>query len=112
MTTERGGLGFATVVNSELYLWSREPGSDEDAGWVESRVIELETLFPDDVLSASLYVTGFAEGVDVVFVRTDRELFTIDLKSIRVTKVPKDIWLSDIFPYMSFYTPGTSLIPP
>ncbi|TVU40357.1 hypothetical protein EJB05_13818, partial [Eragrostis curvula] len=88
ITTEHAGMGLAAVVNSKLCLWSREVGSDSenDAGWVESRVIELKTLFPAKVLSAPLYLAGFAEGVDIVFVRTRRELFTIDLKSVRVTK--------------------------
>ncbi|GJN10493.1 hypothetical protein PR202_ga28591 [Eleusine coracana subsp. coracana] len=107
MITEHGGLGFATVVNSELHLWSRESGSEEDAGWVQSRVIELKTLFPAHILD-SLYVTGFGEGVDIIFVRGNRKDFTIDLKSIQVTKVQKDIGirLAHMFPYTGLYTPG------
>ncbi|TVU40369.1 hypothetical protein EJB05_13832, partial [Eragrostis curvula] len=108
MTTEHGELGFVTVVNSKLYLWSREAGSEEDVGWIESRVIELKTLFPaaaftffhGAVPSGSLYVVGFAEGADVIFVRRDCELFTLDLNSVRVTKVSNMIeyTLCPIFP--------------
>jgi hypothetical protein len=42
-----GGLGFASVRGSRLYLWSRETGSDRTAvAWTRSRVLELSTL-PD-----------------------------------------------------------------
>jgi hypothetical protein len=90
MTTEHAELGFATVANSKLYLWLREPSSNENAGWVESRIIELK-MFSVDALLDSPYVAGFAQGVDIIFVGMGRQLFTIDLKSTRVTKVYKDI---------------------
>uniref|UniRef100_K3ZZC4 Uncharacterized protein n=1 Tax=Setaria italica TaxID=4555 RepID=K3ZZC4_SETIT len=58
--------------------------------WAQSRVIDIETLLPHDVFSASLDVAGFADGVAVIFVLTDEGLFTIDLESYRITKVCKD----------------------
>ncbi|CAL5091861.1 unnamed protein product [Urochloa decumbens] len=69
-----GGLGFATVRDSKLCLWSMEVGSDGDAGWAQR---------------------GTNDGV-----------VTIDLKSSRVTRVPKISGGSSIFPYMSFYYPA------
>ncbi|OEL18413.1 hypothetical protein BAE44_0020571, partial [Dichanthelium oligosanthes] len=107
MTTDDGELGFAYMENYRLYLWSMEAGPDGDGNveWAQSRVIELETLLPDHALSDSLDVAGFADGVAVIFVRTDDGIFTIDLKSYRVTKVCSDGWYYGNVPYMSFCTP-------
>ncbi|CAL4994025.1 unnamed protein product [Urochloa decumbens] len=110
MTTEDGRLGVATVVNSKLYLWSRDSCPDGDAGWVQSRVIELEKLLPNEALSTSsggVDVDGIADGIAVIFLRTDDGVFTIDLKSCQVKKVYKDSWIFGNFPFLSFYTPCT-----
>ncbi|CAN6180903.1 unnamed protein product, partial [Urochloa humidicola] len=106
MTTDDGRLGFAHIVNKTLCLWSREAAPDGDAAWAQSRVIELETLLPHDVLSSPLDVASFADGIAVVFVRANMEIFTIDLKSYQVTKVCKDSSYSGIFPYVSFCSPA------
>lgn len=110
--TEDGGLGLATVCSHGLYLWSREVGPDEDAVWAQSKVIKLtellraEAVIPDEPLG-SPRLTGSAHGLDVILVSTNVGVFTIHLKSLRVTKVCED-WLDGCtFPYMSFYTPGT-----
>ncbi|CAO2184738.1 unnamed protein product [Urochloa humidicola] len=41
-TTEHGGLGFATLEDSRLHLWSREDDPYRHLGWAQSRVIELD----------------------------------------------------------------------
>ncbi|CAL4889749.1 unnamed protein product [Urochloa decumbens] len=110
MTTDDGRLGVAIVVDNRLYLWSRESCPDGDAGWVQSRVIELLKLLPNEALTAlhgGVDVDGIADGVAVIFLRTDKGVFTIDLKSCQVKKVYKDSWISGNFPFLSFYTPGT-----
>ena len=84
MTRDDGELGLAYMENLRLYLWSMVecPDDEENVEWAERKVIELRTLLPDDALSAdSLDVAGFADRVSVIFVRTDRGLFTIDLES-------------------------------
>ncbi|CAN6170683.1 unnamed protein product, partial [Urochloa humidicola] len=55
----------------KLCLWSREAAPDGDAVWAQSRVIELETLLPHDVLSSPLDVASFADAIAVVFVRAN-----------------------------------------
>lgn len=63
MATEDGRLGLATVHKSRLYLWSREQGPNGDAGWTQSRVIELDTLLPIRRRSAAeALVAGFADN--------------------------------------------------
>ncbi|KAF8644698.1 hypothetical protein HU200_066364 [Digitaria exilis] len=106
---EDGRLGFATADASTIYLWSMEelhPGGD--AYWTQTRVVELSTLLPPGAISAISDIVGFVDSIGVIFVRTVDGLFTIDLKSSRVTKVSEDTSFSGIFPYMSFHTPGTS----
>ncbi|KAL6647689.1 hypothetical protein ACP70R_015126 [Stipagrostis hirtigluma subsp. patula] len=114
MTAEDGGLGLANMFNYKLSLWSRAvgpglgsitPDDDLNAGWKETRVVELKTLLPDDAISNSLDVAGFADGVRVIFLRTDDGLFTVDLMSYHVAKVFNGGWYNGNFPYMSFCTP-------
>lgn len=109
MTAEDGCVGFATVHKSKLCLWSREIGFDKDAGWA-LRVIDLKMLLPIRSFFTSPHVVGFANGIGVIFVHTHDGLFTIDLNSSQVKKVRKASDGSKVFPYMSYCTPGTSLI--
>ncbi|GJN10459.1 hypothetical protein PR202_ga28554 [Eleusine coracana subsp. coracana] len=106
MTTEDNGLGFATIHQSKVYLWSKVDGIDGDAIWDLSRVIELETLLPTDALSISPHVVGFADGIGDIFLGTEVGYFTINLKTNRVKKVVKDVGFFGIFPFISFYTPA------
>uniref|UniRef100_A0A0A8Y5Z5 F-box protein AT5G49610-like beta-propeller domain-containing protein n=2 Tax=Arundo donax TaxID=35708 RepID=A0A0A8Y5Z5_ARUDO len=104
-----GGLGFARLENSRLFLWSMETGPKGDAEWAQTRVIQLETLLPVDASSISYDFVGFAHGVGVFFVGTDDGLFSIDLKSGRVMKVCEEECgeegIHGVIPYISFYTP-------
>ncbi|EER95814.1 hypothetical protein SORBI_3002G019400 [Sorghum bicolor] len=106
MTAEDGCLGFATVHKSKLCLWSKENGSDKDAGWAQRRVIDLKMLLPIRSLLTPPHVVGFANGIGVIFVHTCDGLFTIDLNSSRVKKARKASDGSRVFPYMSYCTPA------
>lgn len=58
------------------------------------------------------HLIGIAKGrtSDIIFVTTDVGVFMIELKSERATKVyDRDDTSLNIFPYMSFCTPGTIL---
>ncbi|CAL5077777.1 unnamed protein product [Urochloa decumbens] len=108
---EDGGLGFATVRRSKLYLWSTESGSEEKyERWVQERVIDLEKLLPIGALETPPHVVGFAYGVGLIFVKTDSGHFRIDLKSGWVKKVRSISGGSIIFPYMSFHTPALGAV--
>ncbi|XP_025791621.1 uncharacterized protein LOC112872789 [Panicum hallii] len=100
-----GGLGFAGVRGSCLYLWSRETGPDRTATWTQSRVLELSTLPGRAPLNEPATV-GFAEGLGVIFVRTDAGVFAINLKSGRVKKMSNREGIYHVIPYTSFHTPG------
>jgi len=105
-TTCDGRLGFATADKSAIYLWSRETHPGGDAAWALTRAVELDKLLPAGTLATFSDVVGFVDVIGVIFVQTGDGLFSIDLKSNRVTRVSKDIGFSGIFPYMSFYTPA------
>ncbi|KAL6647171.1 hypothetical protein ACP70R_014608 [Stipagrostis hirtigluma subsp. patula] len=105
MTAEDGGLGFVTVEEEKLIMWSREAGQN-GRGWVQCRVIELNTLLPVNSVTVSPEVVAYADGVHIVLWSIDVGVFDIHLKLGRVTKVVeiKDSFY-DVFPYLSFYTP-------
>jgi len=106
--TEDGALGFATVREFKLYMWSRKDGhgTQVDAGWTQSRIIELEMLLRSNSISASPAVVGVTDGIGVIILRRNELLFTIDLKSCEVKKLSKDRFMYNALPYMSFYTPA------
>uniref|UniRef100_J3MRZ1 Nucleoporin Nup133/Nup155-like N-terminal domain-containing protein n=1 Tax=Oryza brachyantha TaxID=4533 RepID=J3MRZ1_ORYBR len=111
MEMENGSLGFACIVSSSLYVWSREVNSEGAAEWVQCSVIELEKMVPVANQNDKAAVVGSAEGVGVIFVSTGVGLFAVELRSRRVKKVQQPGVYFSVLPYMSFYTPdrGTLL---
>jgi hypothetical protein len=101
-------LLYASVQESELCLWSVEPGPN---GAARRRVIDLDPLLPSFALSSFVEVVGFAEGAGAIFLRTDFGLFTVELSSSRSNKVHEDIFDDRIMLYESFYTGGTDQPP-
>ncbi|CAL5077711.1 unnamed protein product [Urochloa decumbens] len=101
------GLELATMHGSKLCMWSQ---NGVQAGWIENRVIELETLLPSDAFFTSHDhdVVGFADGIGVIFLRerSGHAIFTIDLKTCKVKKVSEGKNIHSVVPYMSFYTPA------
>ncbi|PUZ68325.1 hypothetical protein GQ55_2G017400 [Panicum hallii var. hallii] len=109
MVMEDMSLGFAGIVGSSLYLWSRKANSGA-AEWVQCRVIELETIIPVANSKDKPLVVGSAEGVGVIFVSTGVGLFAIELSSGKVRKVDEPRVYFSVLPYMSFYTPDKAHI--
>ncbi|CAM0948933.1 unnamed protein product [Alopecurus aequalis] len=115
--TEAGTLGFAGIHDSSLRLWSREVDPQRGiVGWAQYKVIELEAfLLPCPKITP--HVLGFAEGHDIIFVRLNSGVFSIELKSGNTGKVPypgrirelREFQTLKLFPYMSFYTPEMML---
>ncbi|KAG0542390.1 hypothetical protein BDA96_02G099600 [Sorghum bicolor] len=104
MTTGDGGLGFARVEKSRLWICSMETDPMGDDFWVPVRSIELETLLQVDAHSIINDHVAFAHGVEVFFVGTEDGWFSIDLKSGRVREEEYgDGWTHGVVPYTSFY---------
>uniref|UniRef100_A0ACD5Z5B9 Uncharacterized protein n=1 Tax=Avena sativa TaxID=4498 RepID=A0ACD5Z5B9_AVESA len=104
--TDEGVLGCAMIEESELCLCSMETGPDGAVAWSQPRFFELEEqLLP----SHSYGVIGFVDGPDVFYLRAGSCIFTAELKSRRVKKIPIDrfsvIAGCTLIPYTSFYTP-------
>ncbi|CAN6298835.1 unnamed protein product [Urochloa humidicola] len=108
MPAMNGGLEFAGVQGSCLYLWSRETDLDRNAAWAQSKVLELNTL-PGRVPRKEPTTAGFVEGLGIIFIRMDADLFAINIKSGRVKKMSsRSIYIynyTTVIPYMGFYTP-------
>ncbi|WVZ61583.1 hypothetical protein U9M48_011435 [Paspalum notatum var. saurae] len=107
-TMEDGWLGFARVEKSRLCLWSRQV--ENDAGWALSKSIDLEKVIPvQRPWTTRPYLVGSAaEGVGAVFLMPEDQLFMVDLRSGRATKVyghPRTASLDMVVPYMNFFTP-------
>nr|TKW30267.1 hypothetical protein SEVIR_2G024400v2 [Setaria viridis] len=102
---EDGSLGFAGLIYSKLYLWSRNVDPEVvGGGWVRCWAVELRTLIP---FASTIEVVGAAERFGTIFVATDVGVFTIELKSGRKRKVGEPGEYSAIFSFMScFYAPG------
>ncbi|CAL5077684.1 unnamed protein product [Urochloa decumbens] len=117
MRAEGGGLGFAMTQKFKLFMWSKEAAGldNEDAGWVQRRVIDLYEMIPDAwfhwVPFSAPKVSAVAEHVGIIFVDMCAGLFSIDLKSGLVRKLlVSNYIIRDVVPYMSFCTPGISLV--
>uniref|UniRef100_A0A453M4Y2 F-box domain-containing protein n=1 Tax=Aegilops tauschii subsp. strangulata TaxID=200361 RepID=A0A453M4Y2_AEGTS len=115
MATQDGLLGFAAVVDAAyLTLWSREAGPKGAMGWAKLRIIDLEALLPVGAMSLTLefrrrvhalVISSIAEGTQIIFVIARAGSYMVDLESGRVR--PVSSLCRKIFPYMSFYIPGT-----
>uniref|UniRef100_A0A0D9YAG9 F-box domain-containing protein n=1 Tax=Oryza glumipatula TaxID=40148 RepID=A0A0D9YAG9_9ORYZ len=99
-----GVLGLAAVEDHSLLCVVNgcEPGS-----W--TWVIELDSLLPNLDHSTPVLPIGFVEGANIIFLRTDAGVFTLELRSMRVTKVCKNGFFYAVVPYTSFYIPGVHL---
>ncbi|KAK8458832.1 hypothetical protein SEVIR_2G018800v4 [Setaria viridis] len=101
------GLGFATLEDFDLYMWSRD--ESVPSGWTQQRVIKLRSLLNAPALSFSRYMMiALADGVGVVFILArDLGVFAVGLESGQVRKVSDDgDRIIDVFPYVSFCTPA------
>ncbi|TVU40792.1 hypothetical protein EJB05_14270, partial [Eragrostis curvula] len=86
LPNEDGSLGLAGIRISTIYLWSMMENPQGVAGWIQSRVIELDKLC-DIRHRYQVAVGGFAEGVGFLYMTTSDDVFTLDLKSGRVWKL-------------------------
>jgi hypothetical protein len=102
-------LGCAAMDESGLRLWSMDAVPDGSVAWTQDRVIELE--MPRSIFSSpfDFNVIGFADGIDVLYLRTAAGIFTVDLKSGGVKNIGP-VRNFRAIPYMSFYTPGASVV--
>ncbi|KAK3126273.1 hypothetical protein QOZ80_7AG0554170 [Eleusine coracana subsp. coracana] len=111
MNAEDGGLGFAVILQSNLYTWSRVVGLDGAGIWAQQRVFGLNNLLrPFSALltntAPTTRVVAAENDLSVIFKGTCGGLFVIDLKFGRLRKIcdrSDDCNIRGIVPYASFY---------
>ncbi|CAL5079042.1 unnamed protein product [Urochloa decumbens] len=106
-TTDHGRLGFVEVGVCKLYIWSRVDGLSTDAGWYQSRVVDLKMLPPPYSSFDGAFV-GFAGSVGIIFLATKDGNFLIDLKANRARKLGEDRSFYGVFPFTSFCIPASA----
>jgi hypothetical protein len=119
MAAEDGGIGFAGVKDDlSLHLFSRVASiADGTLQWMLRRSIDLEKFLPPDLVDRRkrhtfppMEAIGFAEDADVIFIHADIYVYMLHLKSMQIEEVSEKGTYGSIYPYASFYTPGTSVI--
>ncbi|KAK3126236.1 hypothetical protein QOZ80_7AG0553600 [Eleusine coracana subsp. coracana] len=108
--SEDGGLGFAGVEDSKLYLLSNEDTTSHHR-WTQSRVINLRTLLPVDALATTPRLVGFADALSVLILWTGHGFFAINTKSLEVINIAEGNreegsgTVYNVVPFLTFYTP-------
>lgn len=114
---EEGEVGFAALHCYSICLWSRDTNTRGlnagDAGWAKHMVIDLEKLLPArNPMKNPLYLIGVADDANIILVNTyDDAVFTVELMSLRASKVCERNEDIHPFPYMCVYTPHSASLP-
>ncbi|CAM0947723.1 unnamed protein product [Alopecurus aequalis] len=107
MRTEGGGLGLFVLLHFTAQLWKRTTNGDGVASWVLGRTIELDKLLSLDSEIGHLWILGYAEDNNVVFLwRNFGDLFMIHLESLQFQKLPGYYMMCSYHPFESVYAAG------
>ncbi|CAM0947705.1 unnamed protein product [Alopecurus aequalis] len=111
MPAEGGGLGLLFMSGLTAQLWKMNTDCDGAASWVLERTIEMDKLLSLNSKEGrrSLFVAGFAESNNAVFLGTSIGLFMVQLESLKFKKVSKPNMLSCCHPFESIYAAGNSI---
>ncbi|PUZ69007.1 hypothetical protein GQ55_2G074200 [Panicum hallii var. hallii] len=104
VTAEEGHLGFAFLSEFSIQLWEREIEPNSTAEWVLHKTIQLEKVLSIELKHEHVkcvWIAGFSEESDVIFINTPYGVFTIHLKSMQFRKV-RSGGAPHIHPYSSF----------
>ena len=100
MAMEDGSLGFTLVGRlTNIYLWSRQMGSDGVASWTQRTVININNILHIRNPKKRLRLIGSVKGTDIIFVTTDLGIYKINLKSLQWEREKFQVFI----PYTSFY---------
>jgi hypothetical protein len=119
MPTEDGLLGFAGVDGFDIHLWSMVKSIDGVVTWTRRSTIDLKKLLAPEVVGVKpigfaeeprVKPIGFAEEPRMIFIYVRSSIYMLHLKSMQIEEVSEKGTYGSIYPYASFYTPGTSVI--
>ncbi|CAM0947610.1 unnamed protein product [Alopecurus aequalis] len=106
--TDGGGLGLLLVSRLTAQLWKRKTDRDGIASWVLGRTFELDKLLSLNSEDKGLvYILGFAEENNVVFLWTMIGVFMIHLESLKFKNLFKTLLFSYYHSFESVYAAGT-----
>uniref|UniRef100_A0ACD5VA68 Uncharacterized protein n=1 Tax=Avena sativa TaxID=4498 RepID=A0ACD5VA68_AVESA len=103
-----GSLGFFFLSDFTAQLWKRTTNADGVASWILGRTIEVDKLLslnPEEQ-RGHLWLQGYAEDSNVVFLRTLAGLFLIHLESLQFKKLSKYNLISCYQPFECVYAAG------
>uniref|UniRef100_A0ACD5XH03 Uncharacterized protein n=1 Tax=Avena sativa TaxID=4498 RepID=A0ACD5XH03_AVESA len=109
MRAEGGGLGFLFVpyYTAQAQLWKRNTDCDGVVSWGLTRAIELDKLLSLNLKEIRpIHVLGYAEYNNMLLLRTDFSIFTVQLESLQFKKFPRIGDWSFFHPFESVYTAG------
>ncbi|XP_051222499.1 uncharacterized protein [Lolium perenne] len=107
---EDGSVGFAILAHSRFRMWQRNVNCQGVATWVPWKTIEM-----CNILGLSLQTweqmtwMGYDEDNDVIFLYVGPNVYSVQLKSMESKIIYETNWISEIHPFTSFYTTGTSI---
>ncbi|XP_006662178.2 uncharacterized protein LOC102703339 [Oryza brachyantha] len=109
-------LGF--LEDFSLHLWARKAAEDGAFKWMPHMSIELDKLLPLPMAVEQnwpvehnrsgvlrLWISGFSEDGNLVFIRTVAGIFLVWLETLKFRKVSGSLLMKTIYPYASFYVP-------
>uniref|UniRef100_A0A0E0M5G4 F-box domain-containing protein n=1 Tax=Oryza punctata TaxID=4537 RepID=A0A0E0M5G4_ORYPU len=109
-------LGLAFVKDFGLYLWAREVVDDGASKWIPRRSVD-NVLPPAMTMEGNrscvmpIWICGFAQDGNVVFIRTAAGVFMVWLDTLKFKKVSDSLFMKTVYSYASFYVPkGAALI--
>ncbi|KAL6650350.1 hypothetical protein ACP70R_009275 [Stipagrostis hirtigluma subsp. patula] len=107
---EDAGLGFAIAsdLSYSIQLWERKTNSNDRAGWMLQKTIELDKLLPprSPEPTSRTFIHGYDEDGDVIFISTDLQVYMIQLKSLQFSNLSTTNFVSIYYPYRSLYASG------
>ncbi|XP_047080118.1 uncharacterized protein LOC124690834 [Lolium rigidum] len=113
---EGGGLGVFFLSGSDsnctAQLWERKTDCCGVASWLLARTIELDKILSLKAQKKEvIYVRGYAEENNVVFLSTFVSLFMVHLESLKFNMVfdTKPLALSQCHPFESVYAAGKNM---
>lgn len=111
---EDGGLGLAVLSDSEqsIQLWARKSDSDGVGSWVLRKTVQLDERFSrPEGTQKRLWMPGYDEDTNAIFLSLDSDDFMLQLESMQFTCLHRNGL--EIFrtyhPYAGFYTAGRGI---
>nr|CAB3461709.1 unnamed protein product [Digitaria exilis] len=108
LRTEDRELSLAIVSKLSIQLWGRKANLNGVVRWVLQKTVQLDKLLPVKPLGKTWItkILGFDEDSNEIFLLTANDIFTIQLESMKFKELVTDSFITEYYPYRSFYAAG------